>query len=103
MQETNRFASQVLKGGDISASYLQKWKETNENKVYVFIAFMMLNSQNRKRQLKEQWLKNPLLPIPQFSARPWQGIGSSLYLACCTSLTMRNRCKVTAFTKYMKF
>jgi hypothetical protein len=49
VQETNRFASQVLKGGDISAPYLQKWKETNENEVYVFIALMMLNLPNRKR------------------------------------------------------
>jgi hypothetical protein len=44
VQETNRFASQVLKGGDISVPYLQKWKETNKNKVYVFIALMVLNS-----------------------------------------------------------
>jgi hypothetical protein len=64
VQETNRFASQVLKGGDISVPYLQKL-ETNENKVCI-IALMMLNSQNRKRQLKEQWSKDPLLHTPIF-------------------------------------
>jgi hypothetical protein len=67
VQETNRFASQVLKGGDISVPYLlQKWKETNENKVYVFTALMMLNSRNRKWQLKEQWSKDPLFHTPIF-------------------------------------
>jgi hypothetical protein len=66
VQETNWFASQVLKGGDISAPYLQKWKETNENEVCIFIALMMLNSRKRKRQLKEQWSKDPLFHTPIF-------------------------------------
>jgi hypothetical protein len=66
VKEADRFASQVLKGSDISAPYLQKWKEANENEVYVFIALMVLNSRNRNRQLKEQWLKDPLLHIPIF-------------------------------------
>jgi hypothetical protein len=46
--------------------YLQKWKETNENEVYIFIALMMLNSRNRKGQPKEQWSKDPLLHTPIF-------------------------------------
>jgi hypothetical protein len=66
VQETNRFASQVLKGGDISVPYLQKWEETNENEVYIFIALMMLTSRNRQRQLKEQWSNDPLLHTPIF-------------------------------------
>lgn len=68
VQETNRYAGQKLQTDTLTpSSYLRKWKDTDISEMYVFFALMMLNSCNRKRDMKLQWSTDPLLHTPVFS------------------------------------
>ena len=67
VQETNRYAVQKLQDSNLSpTSYLRKWKNIDIDEMYVFVAILMLNSCNKKRDLKLQWSTDPLLHTPIF-------------------------------------
>lgn len=67
VQETNQYANQKIRAGQFTpSSYLGKWKNTEVDEMYVFLALMMLNSSNKKRDMKLQWSTDPLLHTPIF-------------------------------------
>ena len=74
VQETNRYAFQKIQAGQFTpSSYLNNWKNTDISEIYVFLALMMLNSCNKKRDMKLQWSTDPLLHAPIFERNSGQG------------------------------
>lgn len=65
--ETNRYYDFVIKNCPKKMySRLNKWKETDWEEIYLFIAMTMLVSRNRKLKLNECWSKDPLINTPIF-------------------------------------
>ncbi|KAJ8976673.1 hypothetical protein NQ317_004756 [Molorchus minor] len=61
VQETNRYALENKENTK------QKWKDTTENEMYVFLAVMLLTARHGKNNIKEHWSTDALLHTPIFS------------------------------------
>ncbi|XP_045608014.2 piggyBac transposable element-derived protein 4 [Procambarus clarkii] len=67
VRESNMYYTQLINTKKFPAtSIMNKWRNTNRNEIYTFLALVMLMAYTKQHRIRNYWTKDPLFEIPMF-------------------------------------